>query len=130
MSYVEAKKTPDGNLRLVLLPEAREDLLELRRAEVSGEKTTSDVEAEVLEDLLANGFQHIQPEDVGALTSAPMITDDWEGDERGESVPIVGGSVYAFMDYQVRSIVEDLAEKGFAIFQGAKVERATKGAKS
>ena len=119
MNYVTTERTPGGNLRLVLLPEARDDLLELRRAEESGEKTTGDVEAEVLEDLIANGFQYVEPADVGALTSAPMITDEFDEECR----PIVGGTVFAYMDYQTRSFVEDLAEKGEAIFTGAKVER-------
>lgn len=130
--YVKAVKSR-GNLKLVLNPEAREDLLDLarrmnlrERGTVGGESiSTGDAEAEVLEDLIANGFQNIEPGDVGALTSAPMITDDFESDEvTGESVPSVGGRVYAYMDYQVRSFVDDLAERGESLWIGAKVTKA------
>lgn len=123
MKYVNAEKTPEGNLRLVLLPEAREDLLDLRRAEESGEKSTGDIEAEVLEDLICNGFTHIRPEDVGALTSAPIISDDFATDRWGQTFVPPGGTVYAFMRYETRSIVDDLLEKGAATFTGAKVEQ-------
>lgn len=119
MNYVEAKKTPEGNLRLVLLPEAREDALELHRREVSRDMSTSEAEAEVLESLIGNGFHYVEARDVGALTDAPMIADEIDEDLK----PIVGSSVYAFMDYQVRSIVGDLVEKGEAFFVGARVER-------
>lgn len=126
MQYVRTEKTPGGNLRLILLPEAREDLLELKRRmdDPAENFSTLDAEAEVLEHLIGNGFQYIEPKDVGALTDAPMISDDLEpnADDTGFQVTI-GGSVYAFMLYESRSILDELAEKGAALFTGAKVEK-------
>ena len=41
-------------------------------------------------------FRPIKPEDCGALTSAPLITD--------------GKDVWGYMDYQVKSFLTELAE--------------------
>jgi hypothetical protein len=89
---------------------------------------------ELLEPLVCNSeLQWINPSDTGDLTSAPMLGilagDDelvtkqegpcgatyvgrWDGEDRYD--PIVNR--WAFMDYQVRSVQEELASKGLAIF--------------
>jgi len=121
MKYVRVEKI-GGNMRLILLPEAREDAEELRAAEERGEKSCSDIEADILEDLIANSWTYVQPEDVGALTSAPMITEDFECNDEGDIRPVVGGYVYAFMDYQVYSILDRLLDSGEATFIGSIVE--------
>lgn len=60
-------------------------------------------------------FQEIQPSDVGALTSAPMI----------KSCPMPEGEragVYAYMDYQVRSFLQELSEGAEVKWQFAEIE--------
>lgn len=42
------------------------------------------------------GYTEIKPEDCGALTSAPLITD--------------GKDVWGYMDYQVKSFLEELLD--------------------
>lgn len=122
MEYVLTQR--DGeNLKLILISEAREELIELRDRmdDPKDTLTVADAEADVLESLIANGWQYIEPGDVGALTSAPMISEDVGFDEDDEPLIQAGGHVYAYMDYQVRSFVEDLIDDGYATFIGAEV---------
>ena len=71
------------------------------------------METEILHWLSDMGYSHIGPEDVGALTSAPMVADDPENPTE----------VWAFMSYAVTSIPTELAEHGYAVFQHSVVER-------
>lgn len=50
----------------------------------------------VYEFLAAYNLRTVKPEQVGALTSAPLITN--------------GANVWGFMDYQIRSFLTELAE--------------------
>jgi len=65
---------------------------------------------EAFDWLIANSeWDWIAPEEVGALTSAPMLGIR---DEDGRVI-----EAYAFMSYQVRSVQGDLADNGKAFFQ-------------
>ena len=57
----------------------------------------SDIESTATENewLIENGFEVLRPEDVGALTGAPIIS--WEGD------------VFGYMNYAVTSFLMELA---------------------
>lgn len=92
-----------------------------------------------LEPLVCNSeFCWVDPSDCGDLTSAPMLgilsigdtSNGYRenelpkerfgqfltgGDEGGSYFEAITGR-WAFMDYQVRSVLEDLREKGEAIF--------------
>lgn len=61
---------------------------------------------DLMEDFIASSWEHIRPEDIGALTSADIISDDVSRDEKGNIDHI--GTVYAYMDYQIKSHVEEL----------------------
>ena len=92
---------------------------------------TTQLEVEVLENLLANSeIQGINPDDTGDLTCAPMLGILGE-EQRQQSGPYgavhCGGDEHgpwfqpimerwAFMDYQVRSFLDDLANHGTATF--------------
>jgi hypothetical protein len=66
-------------------------------------------EADALEELIANSeLDWISPDEMGDLTSAPMLG---LRDEEGRVT-----ARWAFMDYQIRSFVSDLIETGKAIF--------------
>lgn len=66
-------------------------------------------EYDALEHLLANSdLSWIRPEEIGALTSAPII-----GFRDGNSKPT---AAWGFMDYALRSFVDDLIETGKAVF--------------
>ncbi len=66
-----------------------------------------------LENLVCNSeLDWIRPEETGDLTSAPMLGIRDAADQVIER--------WAFMDYQVRSVLEDLRDKGEVIFIGGK----------
>lgn len=58
---------------------------------------------------LRSSFRIVKPEEYGDLTDAPMI-----GLRNGESL-----HRWAFMDYQIRSFLDDFVETGEAIFMPA-----------
>jgi len=96
--------------------------------------TTYAAEWDALESLICNSeLEWIRPEEIGALTDAPIL--GFRGKDKRvpkrckypEHLHIVyngpDGAFYApvtaawgFMDYQVRSFLEDLRDKGKAVF--------------
>lgn len=88
------------------------------------------------EDLVGNSeLQWVDPSDTGDLTDAPMlgILGPEEPGGNGEFGKVLAGrwndsagvlqswfhpieKRWAFMDYQVRSVLDDLADKGKAVF--------------
>ena len=94
---------------------------------------TDDFMYNLFESLVANSeLTWIAPEDIGALTDAPILgicgrDRTWDGKESLTYTRTVGHSgkypiiqtiekAWAFMDYQVRSVQQDLAEQGNVIF--------------
>jgi hypothetical protein len=127
---------PNGELRLVADSVARQTLKEMKEEQPDFDSDA--VMYDVLEGIVANSeLEWIQPEWVGALTSAPMlgITGEPRPMKEGErggvgmgSVNVVGNwdnqtwvsdvlKAWAFMNYQVTSPQQELLEKGEAIFQ-------------
>jgi hypothetical protein len=94
------------------------------RAQLLADFSSPDAQAgadlyDVFEPLIANSeLEWIDPSETGDLTSAPMLGIR-EGDSRDS---VVRGEQYrilqrwAYMDYQVRSPVQDLIERGQAVF--------------
>jgi len=74
----------------------------------NGGECNANMEYDILEPLLARSdLGWIAPEDIGALTDAPIL-----GIRRLGAV----WAAWGFMDYQVRSFLTDLVEHGLAIF--------------
>ena len=61
---------------------------------------------DLLEDFIGEGWEWMAPEDIGALTDAPIIMDP-------------NDYVYWYSNYMVQSPVEDLIEKGETFFERA-----------
>jgi hypothetical protein len=76
---------------------------------------TNDALARLLEWPLANGWEWIAPEEISALTCAPILSDDAERDDDGTLVAIT--TVYWFPNYQIISAVEELAKRGYVEFE-------------
>ena len=71
---------------------------------------SDDTMYEFFEDFIANTeWEWIAPEDIGALTDAPILGIK---DENGKVL-----EAYAWMDYQVQSVMDALANYGGATFQ-------------
>ena len=115
MQYVEFIKLPNGDLCIRLLPKGREYIAE---AMESGENIYSDtVMQDLFEHQTCNGWAWVPPENIGALTSAPILADDYDLDENGQPVKVK--KAYWFPNYQVELPVETLCEKGEVVFTGA-----------
>ena len=94
---------------------------------------TGDAEYQALDGLICNSeLAWIRPEEIGALTSAPILGLRGEArpitpDINPDYVHVVGHwdnktwyepveAAWGFMDYQVRSFVQDLIDTGKAVF--------------
>ena len=109
--YTEFELQADGNLKIALLPEARQDVQEIA---ASTEWDADTKLAEVLAWQLANGWTWVRPEDVGALTGAPILSEEVDTDEQGNITQV--GTVYWYSDYQVVDPVTQLLENGSIVF--------------
>jgi hypothetical protein len=118
MSYIEIEKSEDG-ITLKLTPEGREELKDLRiDGGMNWAKSHDAIFADMLEDHLVNGWEFIPPEDIGALTASPILSDEVVRDDSGMLVSL--GQVYWFPDYAVRSELDELYEAGEVFFPAAK----------
>lgn len=112
---VDFIKQENGNLRIELLPERREEVEEIQRREDIGifHKFLG-----VIEWQLGEGWDIIRPEEIASLISdeCPVLSDEATYDDHGEAETI--GRVYWFPDYQIYDEVEILLEKGFIEFEG------------
>ena len=133
MSYIEivktGKKDYEGEgIRLVLTEEGREELGTYR---VPGSdpaewvEGTDNILVKLLEDHLCNGWEFVAPEDLGALTDAPILSDEVERDEDGNVTKV--GTVYWFPDYAIRCELDELLEKGEVFFPAAQEEVEANG---
>lgn len=117
MSYIEIEKGEDG-ITMKLTEAGREELRDLRTEEGEWAKGTDAILLDLLEDHLANGLDVIQPEEIGALTSALILSDTVVRNDNGEIVSVE--TVYWFPDYAIRSEVNDLWDDGEVIFLAAR----------
>jgi len=73
--------------------------------------------AELLEYQTANGFEWIQPEEIGALTDAPIIAWGAVRDDSGKLID--PGAVYWFESYQVTDAIKNLkGGRGLVFLRG------------
>ena len=70
---------------------------------------------EVIEWQPGNGWSWVRPEEIGALTDAPILSDDIEYDDEGEVVRV--GVVYWFPQYDVADPVAQLLASGSVEFE-------------
>jgi hypothetical protein len=133
MSYIEiVKKSKDdyvGEGILLKLTDAGREELEAYRtdhlAPYNWNKGTEEILCNLLEDWLCNGWEMVPPEDIGALTSAPILSDEIERDDNGEIVKV--GAVYWFPDYAIICELDVLADNGEVFFPAAKEEVEANG---
>ena len=110
--YVDLEEKEDGNLEIVLTDDGRQEIVELQ--ELPEEEAMSTL----LEDHMANSsWEWLAPEEIGALTSAMILTCDAERDDEGKLERV--GRVYWDSSYQVQSTVEELAKSGRVTWAGA-----------
>ena len=116
-SYAELEKKAD-ELVIRLTAVGREFLKEQRSGAGTGWKRgTLHILQDLLEDWLCNGWEFIRPEEISALTSAPILSDDAKRDDKGELTDV--GNVYWFSDYAVTCEIEELLARGQVAFPKA-----------
>ncbi len=92
---------------LILKADQDVEKMLLEQMEVDGVLETDDAMYELFEDILANSeYEWITPQEIGALTDAPILGIREENGDISEA--------YGFMDYCVRSLLGDLKEYGEA----------------
>jgi hypothetical protein len=109
---VELVETPD--CLLIKLTEAGRQELESQKTEetddeIGWKRGTSHIFQDLLEWQLCNGWEFVNPEDIGALTSAPILRSP-------------NGKLYWFPDYAVTCEIEELLEKNEVRFSVASAE--------
>lgn len=113
MRYTNEK---NGNLTFHLEEADRYDLEALR--DRTGDEHTQI--AEILDQFGYSGngvFMPISPEDIAALTDAPMFTDELDIKDNGDRV--VKGKVWWYPGYETTSFLEVLLTKGSVTFTAA-----------
>ncbi len=110
--YVEFDILQNGNLRITLLPEAREDVQEIS---ASQELDADNKLAEVVHWQLGNGWSFLTPEQAGGLTDSPIFSEDVETDDKGEITHV--GVVYWYPQYAIKDPVAELLEEGSIDFE-------------
>jgi len=104
---MEFIREPEG-LKITIDDTDREFLQEVSKDnhnQLCTEKAEQDFFAPFLEN---SEYEWIRPEDIGALTSAPILGITEENDN-GDNVCV---EVFGYMDYQVYSMLEELDNHG------------------
>lgn len=111
--YITLKELDNGNLSLTLTKEGEEELLD------KGENINEDEKLlqELLEDAFGNGWTYIYPEQIDALTNAPIIGYDVEIDDKGVLVNV--DKVWWYPDYQIKNPIEVMLRDGSVEFISA-----------
>jgi hypothetical protein len=99
----------NGRNLVITVDSEDQKILRKIRDEAPDEFRSDNTLYECFEELICNSeLQWVDPADTGDLTSAPMLGVLDESEEIVER--------WAFMDYQVRSPLEDLADSGRVVF--------------
>jgi hypothetical protein len=112
--YVDLRKTDAGDLEISLTEKGRASF-----AAIEEERNAHGIHVALcalLEDHLGNGWEMVPPEDIGALTAAPILSDEIVRNDDGRVVE--AGRVYWYPDYAVRDEIEELRMQFLLVFRG------------
>lgn len=114
MKYTTFDIDHAGNLVITLTPEGREWLTE----NYSKDENDENIFIELNEYQLCNGFNLVNPEDIGALTSSLLIADGWINEE---TTPAQAQhiNVWYYNYYVIHSYLHDLQNQGYVIWNKA-----------
>jgi len=116
MKYVEFIKEPDK--LIIKLLNAGHEFLSEQRDEMGWKRGTYYIFRDLIEWQLCNGWEMVPPEDIAALTSAPILSDEVTRDDHGKLLTI--GAAYWSPEYQVACAIGDLLTNGSVVFTRAK----------
>jgi hypothetical protein len=113
--FVKLEKTEAGDLRIILNNSGRRVFAEIEKIrERLGIDATMRI---LLDDYFRRNWHEIKPEEIGALTSALIISDEAVRDSDGMLQSV--GHVYWNERYQVDDEIEELRTAGAVLFRGA-----------
>ena len=113
--YVDLRKSEEGDLEILLTEKGQANFDAIQE-----ERDTHGIYAALctlLEDHLCNGWEMVPPEDIGALTAAPILSDEIVRDDEGRITE--AGRVYWYPDYAVRDEIDEVRKNTVLIFRGA-----------
>lgn len=105
--FVNLEINEYGNLVMSITKEGKKYAREL--LEEDG-VSSDDALWAMLEDHLSNGWDWILPERIGALTSAPIFSNDCIEDDHGDIISI--GHVWGYMDYMLYNPIKQMLKRG------------------
>lgn len=112
---IKAKILSDGFLKITADNESRNDLKQFYIPDsggiIHGYPKAEDYVIESLHD----NFYFVLPEQIGALTSAPIFTDDLDIDDDGKVAYV--GDVFWYPNYMLIDPWEELKNKGYVVFE-------------
>ena len=114
-TYVNLQKTSNGTLRISLTDDGRHALG--RFEQIRDQHGIDAAIRGLLEDHLCSGWAEILPGEIGALTSAMLLSDDVQRDDDGRMARI--GRIYFNTNYQVMDEIRELRERSCVVLGSA-----------
>jgi hypothetical protein len=113
-NYTNFEILPNGNLKITLTQDGK---IELNRIQTEYAEDWIDYETlwNILEHQLCNGWDWLRPEQVGALTDSPILTNDVTYNDNGEVEKI--GQIWWYPNYMIDNLTEVLYNNGYIIFE-------------
>jgi hypothetical protein len=112
--YVDLRQTDDGALLIALNENGRKHF-----DDIEAERVMHGIHAALcalLEDHLGNGWEIVPPEDLGALTAAPILSNEIVRDD--DQTIVEAKRVWWFPDYAVRDEIVELRDRQAILFEG------------
>ena len=105
----------EGNLHIVLNTAGQRALAEIQA--IRDRLGSVPALRVILSDHLKRRWTEILPEEIGALTSATILSDEAVRDQAGKLISVA--RVYWHERYQIECPIQRMAETGFVRFDGA-----------
>jgi hypothetical protein len=113
-NYTNLELNKAGNLIITLTRQGKKFAKELLEQDSDADCKLQDL----LEEHLTNGWEWILPEEIGALTEAPIISNDVIYDN--EECEVAGvNKCYAYVDYMIYDPIEELIKHNSVVFMEA-----------
>ena len=116
-NYANFEILPNGDLKITLTPEGKIELEEIS-FNLENQYNDCDMLRDIIEHQLCNGWTWVQPEDIGALTEAPILSDNIVYNDN-DIVEFIN-NVWWYPNYMIDNLIEKLYGDGYIIFTKAK----------
>lgn len=104
---ITAHEAPNGDL-LLSVNASTQAVLKKFKAEIGDAFGSDNTRFDIFEEFVCNSeYGWVSPNEIGALTDAPILGLKGESGEFGDVI-----RAWAYMDYALRSPQDELAEKG------------------